>query len=415
MISTVYIAKNVYGGDGLGRLGDGRVVFVPGAFAGEQVKAQITEERRSFVKARLVEVVEPSADRTGFAPEPVPGMVYANLSIKGEEKAKEEQLREALERARLIPQGAKDIIAPIVSSPRELGYRNKVVYHIAREEPARQHSRHPARRDSPRFVLGYLREPEHTVQDVTADPLARAEINAALPAIRSNAFALLTQGAPAVRKSIEAKGSLTIRWSKSSGVKWWIGPAPQDVVIKEMTLSHIFEVPADGFWQVNPEVGEALVRAVIREYEKGKTTSPDILDLYCGVGVLGLSCRPARLTGIESGRRAVDFASRNAAAFPGVQSRFFAQEVGRNLRRLRIHDSTTIILDPPRGGLERGVAQFLAHSPAKRLLYASCDPATLVRDLRELARAFEIERAESFNMFPRTARFETLVTLSRRR
>ena len=65
MISTVYIAKNVYGGDGLGRLGDGRVVFVPGAWAGEQVRAEIVEEKKHFVRARLVEVVESSPERTG--------------------------------------------------------------------------------------------------------------------------------------------------------------------------------------------------------------------------------------------------------------------------------------------------------------------------------------------------------------
>ena len=67
MTSTVYIAKNVYGGDGLGRLGDGRVVFVPGAWAGEQVKAEIVEEKKHFVKARLVEVVEKSPDRVECA------------------------------------------------------------------------------------------------------------------------------------------------------------------------------------------------------------------------------------------------------------------------------------------------------------------------------------------------------------
>ena len=103
MTSTVYIAKNVYGGDGLGRLGDGRVVFVPGAWAGEQVKAEIVEEKRHFVKARLVEVVEQSPDRVECAAERVvPGMVYANLSYDGELKAKEGQLREFLERARIV-------------------------------------------------------------------------------------------------------------------------------------------------------------------------------------------------------------------------------------------------------------------------------------------------------------------------
>ena len=106
MTSTVYIAKNVYGGDGLGRLGDGRVVFVPGAWAGEQVRAEFVEEKRHFVKARLVEVVEPSADRIdGGALAGVPGCVYANLSAAGERKAKDAQLREAFDRARLLPAG----------------------------------------------------------------------------------------------------------------------------------------------------------------------------------------------------------------------------------------------------------------------------------------------------------------------
>ena len=87
MTSTVYIAKNVYGGDGLGRLGDGRVVFVPGAWEGEQVKAEIFEEKPRFVRARLVEVVEPSPERVEPEATVVPGMVYAGLSAAGEKAA----------------------------------------------------------------------------------------------------------------------------------------------------------------------------------------------------------------------------------------------------------------------------------------------------------------------------------------
>ena len=101
MVSTVYIAKNVYGGDGLGRLGDGRVVFVPGAWAGEQVKAEIVEEKRQFVRARLVEVVERSPARQEPPGVVLPGMVYATLSPAGECAAKEQQLREFFDRARL--------------------------------------------------------------------------------------------------------------------------------------------------------------------------------------------------------------------------------------------------------------------------------------------------------------------------
>ncbi len=144
MTSTVYIAKTVYGGDGLGRLGDGRVVFVPGAFAGEQVKAEIVEEKKHFVRARLVEIVEPSKDRTGTGECPVPGMVYANLSRKAELAAKEEQLKGFFERARI----------GVESGPVRLGgdgalnYRNKVVYHFGTTRRGER-------------VLGYRREPSH--------------------------------------------------------------------------------------------------------------------------------------------------------------------------------------------------------------------------------------------------------------
>ena len=409
MTSTVYIAKNVYGGDGLGRLGDGRVVFVPGAFAGEQVKAEIVEERSSFVKGRLVEVVEPSPDRTGEGPEPVPGMVYANLSPAAELRAKEQQLREALERARLVKPGDDALFRPMVQSPNILNYRNKAVYHFATVRGARAHS--PAQG----VVMGYMSEPGHTIQDVAKDPLARPEINAALPAVRSHLTSLLTQGSPVVRRSIEAKETVTVRWSAASGVKWWIGDAPQDVVVKETSLGKVYEVPADGFWQMNPEVGEALTKAVVSEYSRFADETPEVLDLYCGVGVLGLSCKPRKLTGIESGRRAIEFAKKNAALFPGVEARFFAERVGPNMRKMRIRDTAAVIIDPPRSGLERGVAAFIAGSRARRVIYASCDPATMVCDLKELARAFKIASVSSFNMFPRTARFEALAVLERAR
>ena len=409
MISTVYIAKNVYGGDGLGRLGDGRVVFVPGAFAGEQVKAEIVEEKRTFVRARLVEIVERSPDRLGDGPAPLPGMVYSNLSYGAELAAKEGQLRDFFERARI---GVPSLSNPWrTESP--LRYRNKAVYHFARQRGE--------------WVLGYRLEPSHEILDVTEDALAADAINAALPEIRRSVKTLLTQGAASVRRSVAGEGNVTVRWTRRTGVKWWLGDAPKDLVLKETTLGRVFEVPADGFYQVNPEAGERLAKCVVDEYLAGFDAAPDVLDLYCGVGVFGLCCLGAakaagrkcdggaapRLTGIESGRQAIEFAKRNAAA-QGVEGSFFAEEVGRNLRRIRVGRRTTVIVDPPRGGLEPGVAEWLAASPAPRILYVSCDPATLTRDLRTLSRAYDVESARWFDLFPRTARFETFVTLKRR-
>ena len=427
MISTVYIAKNVYGGDGLGRLGDGRVVFVPGAWAGEQVRAEITEEKKHYVKARLVEVVEKSPDRLGDAGDSsdssssrvsrIPGMVYADLSYEGELKAKEQQLREFFDRARLIKGEAAS--SPLVqdgnsslfksggdaASP--LNYRNKVVYHFARQKG--------------KWAIGYRTEPSHEIVDVENDPLAVAAINAKLPEIRRSVIALLTNGPQAVRRDVEQKGNVTVRWTPKSGVKWWIGDAPKDMVLKETTCGRNFEVPADGFYQVNPEVGEALVKAVVAEYEKGAKDAPEVLDLYCGVGVFGLCCNPPKLTGIESGRQAIDFAKKNAASqfhctttTSNYNYRFYAERVGQNLKRISVNSRTTVIVDPPRDGMEPNVPKWLAESRAPRILYISCDPATLVRDLKTICRGYDIESVRWFNMFPRTARFETLVALKKK-
>lgn len=406
MTSSIYIAKSVYGGDGIGRLGDGRVVFVPGAFAGEQVKAEIVEEKKNFVRARLVEIEDANPERTGAGAPPIPGMVYANISPKGECAAKAAQLAEFFDRAR-IPLGESGVPEQPVAggSPAEsLNYRNKVVYHFARSGGG--------------WALGYRTEPEHEIVDVENDPLAAPEINAKLAEVRRNTFALLTQGADAVRRAVERKSNVTIRWTRRSGVVWWLGDAQPGVVLKESACGRAFEVPSDGFWQVNPAVGDALVKSVAETYAQSPTGA--ILDLYCGVGVLGLSCAAAdggqtpRLTGIESGRQAVEFARRNAALL-GVESRFFAEQVGRSLNRIRIDDKTTVIVDPPRGGMEPNVPRWLAASRAPRVLYASCDPATLMRDLRTLSRAYDVESVRWFNMFPRTARFETLVALKRKR
>ena len=399
MTSTVYIAKNVYGGDGMGRLGDGRVVFVPGAFAGENVKAEFIEEKRNFVKARLVEIVEPSPERIGrdgkgdgSAPV-VPGMVYSDLSYRGECEAKRRQLEEFFDRARIVhPEIGQS------TNRTFFNYRNKAVYHFAKQKG--------------KWVLGYRTEPSHEIVDVTVDPLACPEINAKLPEIRRQVLALLTQGAEVVRKSAEKEGNVTVRWTSRSGVQWWIGRAKQPVVMKELTCGKVFEVPSDGFYQVNPEVGEELVKAVVAEFKKSPTE--ELLDLYCGVGVFGLCCAPAKLTGIESGRQAIEFAKKNASSQNYAGARFYAEEVGRNLKRIRITERTTVVVDPPRAGMEPNVPKWLAESKAPRIFYVSCDPATLMRDLRTLTRNYEVESVRWFNMFPRTARFETLVVLKHR-
>jgi tRNA/tmRNA/rRNA uracil-C5-methylase (TrmA/RlmC/RlmD family) len=364
-----------------------------GAWKGELVKAEIVEEKSSFVKTRLVELLEPSPERISGASEAgIPGCVYANLSLTGENAAKRSQIAEFFSRARLWDGEIEtsDVVSP-------LNYRNKAVYHFAKTGEG--------------WAIGYRKERSHEIVDVASDPLAVKEINARLPEIRQSVKALLTNGSKAVRQDVERKGTLTVRWSPKSGVNWWLGEAPQRLRLKEVTLGTSFEVPAGGFYQVNPLVGEELVKCVAGEV--GRLSPDELYDLYCGVGVFGVCCRPKRLVGVEYLKSAVDVARQNAER-AGVESEFFAGAVARNISRFRFSPSSAVIVDPPRGGMERGVAAALAKSGAGKIFYVSCDPATLTRDLKTLASAYAVERVKWFNMFARTARFETLVTLKRK-
>ena len=396
MTVSVKIEKNVYGGDGLGHLGDGRVIFVPGAFKGETVKAKIVKETKGFVKGELVEkVVSASAvadrkttENEGGKTIGQPGMVYAGITPEFEAELKKEQLEEFFARARIsIPE------IETIKTEKSLHYRNKVTYHFSGSK------------------IGYHLPETNDIVEFEEDVLAVPEINAAWPAIKQNLLTLLTQGAIAVRRSIAEKKTITVRYSPLSGVKWYLGSDERREtrdVMQEKTLGRVFQVPLRGFYQVNPEAGEKLVEAVVREYHRHEELAPNILDLYCGVGVFGISCNPPKLTGIESGKEAIEFAKKNG------EGRFYAEEVGKNRKRIGIGSQTCVIVDPPRGGLEKGVPEWLRDSKAPRIFYVSCDPATLMRDLRVITEKYEVEKVMWVNMFPRTARFETLVTMVRR-
>lgn len=424
MICSIKILKNVYGGDGLGRLGDGRVVFVPGAWVGEKVKAELVEERRGYVKARLVELEEKSPERREWNGLDVPGMVYREISPEGEERIKGEQLEEFLARARI------EHPAPVqIKTEKKLNYRNKATYHFSIRRlidssiGGKGKNREIEKSKYDILEFGYRKEGSHEIVDMKNDPLVLPQINEALPEIRKNVFALLTQGAEPVRRQTAQKETVTVRYSELSGVQWYLGKdgARGGEVMRERTCGKVFEVPLGGFYQVNPEAGEKLAQEVAAIYARHREIAPNVLDLYCGVGVFGLLCGAEKVTGIESGREAIACAKRNAGMGgweSGSQGRrnmtFYCEEVGRNMRRIGIGSGTFVIVDPPRGGLEKGVAEWLAKSRAPVIVYVSCDPATLTRDLKVLVRGYEVTQVKWINMFPRTARFETVVTLLRK-
>jgi len=405
-IVTATVETLAYGGDGIARI-DGRVVFIPETVPGETVRARVTQVKKNFARAGLIELVSPSPQR--IAPccrvgrsrhrraVRVPGCAYDHLDYAAEVQAKQRQFEGFVRRLR---PSADSLFLPPHPSPAPLHYRNKIVLHARRNQDGTTR-------------LGYLQEPSHRVLDLPACPLACGEINAALSALRASPL----------RRALRDGDRVTLRHTAHDGAVWWLNDEtprmPCAELLTEASPVGPLRVPRDGFYQVNPAVGNALVRTVAEWFAEDHV-APELLDLYCGVGVFGFACMKsggARLTGIESGRGAIDAARLNAQSL-GVPAEFLCRALGQesvDLQALiRSPRLTTAVVDPPRDGLAPDIAQALAASGMPRVFCVSCDPATLARDLAVLLRSgYHIRRARLFDMFPRTAHFESLVELGR--
>jgi len=401
-----HIEKLVYGGDGLARI-DGRVIFIPGTVTDETVSARVTQLKPGFARARLLDIIEPSAvridpccrvtDRITGASSQVPGCVYDHLDYAAELLSKQQQFEGFLAR---LTHGETTVVLSPFASPTALHYRNKIVLHAVRDRRGTR--------------LGYLQEPAHRILDIEACPLACDAINGALADLRDSGH--LT--------TVPPEADITFRHTLHDGAVWWVNRAPPPMpcadLLTESSPAGLLRVPRDGFYQVNPAVGDALVRTVAAWFAEAPEYA-ELLDLYCGVGVFGFGCMAAggsRLTGIESGRAAVAAANLNAATL-GVKATFHCHALGQaNIpfaSLIRDPRHTTAIVDPPRDGMAPEITRALAESGIARLFYVSCDPATLSRDLTALLPAgrYRLTRARLFDMFPRTAHFETLVELIR--
>ena len=411
------IGEIAYRGAGVARSG-GIVHFVEGACRGETVLAQVTAERRNFRFARVVAVEKASPDRLA---EPdcrvpdtaapgcevrVPGCVYDHMAHRAEVREKNAQLKGFLVRNAGL--GAEEVEAatrePVVS-PKSLAYRNKAELHVGAAPGGRR-------------TLGYFGDDNATVVDMVRCPLSVPPISAAIAETRAD---------PAFARWAPPGSRAVFRWSERDGTALFVDrpgrPADDGggACFAEGTpVLGTLRVPARGFWQMNGEVGAALVSAVADEL---RADMPDsLVDLYCGVGVFGLSAARIgvrRVLGVESGRDAVRAARRNARDH-GLDARaaFACADAGRGAAKFVSAfqgPGADVLVDPPRAGLAPDVVRALLAAPPRRLFYVSCAPDTLSRDLRLLCApgAFHLESARLFDMFPRTAHFETLCVLRR--
>lgn len=385
-----------YGGEAVARAPDGRVAFVSGAIPGERVVAVPVSEHKGYLKCAAGEIISPSPRRIAPEPEGMPGCPYSIVEYPAEAEAKKIQLAGFLARASRAA-GAPEPPA-VEAHPCEphLAYRNKITLHAARA--------------GGRFLMGFTAERSHKVIDAARCPLACDAINAIIPEARK-----------ACAAGMRGPGAVVFRHTAADGALWWGGKRrPEKKFLAERTAGLEFRVRAEGFYQVNPFAGDALVRKAAEIYMRDP--EPEIADLYCGVGVFGITfaARAAEsagqaplVRGAETDAGAVECARANAGAH-GVKAEFAACGAGVWLAARRAGARAMIVADPPRGGFEKGAARAIASSGAARVMCVSCDPATLARDIAPLFETYSLEEAHMFDMFPRTARFESLLLFKRR-
>jgi len=322
-----------------------------------------------------------------------PGCSYQHITYTEEIALKQRQCQELLNR--WGGDSTVDFLPPI-SSPQALGYRNKITLHVSK-------ARHQS-------ALGYISHDNKTVFDVPHCPLAVEPINDLLSELRQTSRRInrLTSGT-----------KVTFRFTENDGAHYYhkrIKHSKSHLV--ESTVLGNIRVPINSFFQVNKEIADQLIMRVqeILEQERPK----QVIDLYCGVGTFSMAAIRAgvnEIIGMDADTMAIQAARENAENQGYCQGVFIAKSasVGMKERLSEMKSSPyLLILDPPRRGMDKEVIQAISTNPPTQILYISCAPDILARDLSRLSDlGFKAESTQLFDMFPRTPYTETLTTLRR--
>lgn len=411
---VVLIESVAAGGDGVGRLADGMTVFVPRTAPGDRVCLADVRRRRRHARAAVLRVVEPGPGRVQprcahFVRERCGGCQWQHLSAEAQAAAKRRMVGDALRRI-----GGLAVDDPAVAaSPRAFGYRATITLTVrwtAAGPVAGFHSREAA---DPVFALDRCE-------------IARDEINALWLALRP-ALGALPRGRD-VRLKLRVAPDGALHVVVGGGLGAWSTPDPlADAAAGAGLAAAVWWEPAEGavrrlagpaadpaavaFAQVNPEVAAALRTAVL---EAVPPRAGRALDLYAGAGETGLALasRGWEAVSVEADERAAARAAEQARR-SGSALRVVVERVEQCLGRLLPAD--LVIANPPRAGLDATVTELLAERPPERLIYVSCDPATLARDLKRLGAEPARLDVRCFDMFPQTSHVETLAVLVRSR
>jgi tRNA/tmRNA/rRNA uracil-C5-methylase (TrmA/RlmC/RlmD family) len=359
-----------FGGEGVGRVDD-FVVFVPFVAPGEVVEAECVEVKKRFARARLLRVLQASPERVTPACRyfgQCGGCQYQHLDYAAQLRIKHKQICDVFERI-----GGFDgaLIDPVTPCPQPYGYRNRIMIRSQWDKFKQG------------LNLGFIRAENRLVVDIEECKIAEPALNGQIEE---------------VRRHPPPKGGLK-------------------VVLR--VAAEGWEVPRDSFFQTNFFLLPRLVEAARERLRAGGTRF--LIDGYCGVGFFSVELADLveRFAGVEVDAAAVKAARRNALERGACNGEFMAGRAEELLPRLLARfeaGAATLLLDPPRTGCPAEMLEMLAESPPAQVLYVSCHPATLARDLNVLCSkgVFELSRIIPLDMFPQTQHVECVADARRK-
>ena len=430
-------------GQGIAHI-EGCAVFIPNAIAGEKVLVRIEKARKTWAAGKITQILEKSPHRVNRecpVAKKCGGCDFWHMDYEEECRLKAQRVKNCLNRI-----GGESIDEmPILAAPTCLGYRNKAQYPVASEKGRAyagffQAGTHqvvendrcrilPEETDRVKdIVVNYVNKYQVPVYDeLTGRGLLR-HIYVRRGAVSGQILVCLVvngDGLPKISTLIDSLKAvpgfatlvLSVNTKKGNAVLGdkfltLYGPG----YIEDTLCGLSFRLSPRSFYQVNHHQAQRLYESAISLAEIGKEDL--VLDLYCGVGTITLAMAAAagKVLGVEVIPQAVEDAKDNAARNHIENAEFFCADAGTAALRLEaegIHPDI-ITVDPPRKGLSMDAIEAIAKMSPKRLVYISCDPATLARDVALLKeRGFEVRKALCADLFPRCSHVETVILLSK--
>jgi tRNA/tmRNA/rRNA uracil-C5-methylase (TrmA/RlmC/RlmD family) len=360
-----------FGGEGVGRVrsDDGDlVVFVPFVLVGETVEAEITEVKKNFARAKLLRVEKSSPERVAAPCDyfgKCGGCQYQHIAYGEQLRIKQKQIADLFERVGKIP---REVVAPVIPCPSPYGYRNRIMVRSQWNKPEQK------------LNIGFVRCDCGLVEDIEKCAIAEPSLNEQLQEVRAH---------PPPR----------------GGIKVVLRVQPEN-----------WELPPDSFFQNNFSQLPALVDTARNFLRAGGASH--LADLYCGVGFFGIElCNSVEtFIGVEYDRRAIHAAEQNVLSRKITNGRFIparVEDVLPGLLEKISAEKTAVLLDPPRKGCGREILNLLRETRPRQVIYVSCHPATMARDLNILCAesVFELLHVQPLDMFPQTQHVECVADL----